>query len=255
MNHRRAFTLIELLVVISIIALLISILLPALQAARSTARDAQCLVNLRQIGLAATAYEVDEAVLPMGINSWTPYEDWTFVLPDRYMGGEGRPDAQRRRDVLLCPMAGDFAPSSGGGNDNHYSAHPRLMPDATQNDPTGPGNYMPMRSERVLRPTDLFLIADGSQSLANGTSQPLAKSVDNNRVWWQGLLRNGDPLDTPADLGDNVDFAANPGDPGFEELRYRHAGDEVVQMVFVDGHAGGIRYGDLQIRHTRLDNP
>ncbi len=54
---RRAFTLIELLVVIAIIALLIALLLPAVQAAREAARRAQCLNNLKQIGLAMANYE------------------------------------------------------------------------------------------------------------------------------------------------------------------------------------------------------
>jgi prepilin-type N-terminal cleavage/methylation domain-containing protein/prepilin-type processing-associated H-X9-DG protein len=64
--RRRGFTLIELLVVIAIIAVLIALLLPAVQAAREAARRAQCINNLKQIGLAAHNYISVNNVFPLG---------------------------------------------------------------------------------------------------------------------------------------------------------------------------------------------
>jgi prepilin-type N-terminal cleavage/methylation domain-containing protein/prepilin-type processing-associated H-X9-DG protein len=64
---RRGFTLIELLVVIAIIAVLIALLLPAVQAAREAARRAQCVNNLKQMGLAVQNYaDVNLALPPTG---------------------------------------------------------------------------------------------------------------------------------------------------------------------------------------------
>lgn len=61
---RIAFTLIELLVVIAIIAVLIALLLPAVQAAREAARRAQCINNLKQLGLSLANYESANAAYP-----------------------------------------------------------------------------------------------------------------------------------------------------------------------------------------------
>lgn len=64
-RSRRGFTLIELLVVIAIIAVLIALLLPAVQAAREAARRAQCVNNLKQMGLAIHNYHSANNVFPM----------------------------------------------------------------------------------------------------------------------------------------------------------------------------------------------
>jgi prepilin-type N-terminal cleavage/methylation domain-containing protein/prepilin-type processing-associated H-X9-DG protein len=68
----RGFTLIELLVVIAIIAVLIALLLPAVQAAREAARRAQCINNLKQIGLGLHNYHSANNCFPLG-GSLAPY--------------------------------------------------------------------------------------------------------------------------------------------------------------------------------------
>lgn len=74
--HRRGFTLVELLVVIAIIGVLVSLLLPAVQSAREAARRAQCVNNMRQIGLAIHNYHDTLRRMPCGF--W--YEDRGSVL-------------------------------------------------------------------------------------------------------------------------------------------------------------------------------
>jgi len=100
-NNRLGFTLVELLVVISIIGMLAALLMPAIQAARETARRAQCVNNQRQVSFALLNHEMTRKAFPplrapMNAGSYpcphfagpnTPYPDYTeltwigFLLP------------------------------------------------------------------------------------------------------------------------------------------------------------------------------
>ena len=65
-NVRRAFTILEMLVVLGVVALLVALVLPAVQAARESARRAQCGNNLRQLSLACANHHASRGHLPTG---------------------------------------------------------------------------------------------------------------------------------------------------------------------------------------------
>jgi len=98
MSGKRAFTLIELLVVIAIIALLLAILMPALQRVKKQAQGVTCRSNLKQIGLAFTLYTEDnEGKFPRNGGIWI-----VKFLP--YIGGQGDQDKDyREMGVYNCP--------------------------------------------------------------------------------------------------------------------------------------------------------
>ena len=106
-RHANGFTLVELLVVIGIIAVLISILLPALSKAKEAATKISCASNLRQLASFTILYASEnKGVFPDWHNSSGMYQDNTYIVPDTF-SRTVRDDLDKNygasRNLFYCP--------------------------------------------------------------------------------------------------------------------------------------------------------
>jgi len=241
-SHSKGFTLVELLVVIAIIGALVALLLPAVQAARESARRAQCINHLKQLGLAVLNYESSTGAFPAAAVGHNLTEDTVANWYGRDQAFFGR--LGHSWMVLILPQLEQSAIYDAWDFEENVSENADL---ATTDIP---GFYCPSRRDGV-RDEDVKFTPFGAWE-SGGTDYGACTGFGNSTQDAGGGSQYA-PCKHPFGAFINFEFTGTANNPIARAIGAIVPGRSTKLSNITDGLSQTILLGELQ-RTSREDN-
>ena len=251
------FTLIEVLVVLAVVGVLLSLLIPILNNARSSARTVQGLSNQRQIGSGIGSFTIDhDESFPLGFDDSGPYSTWASLISP-YFHTNQKASFPDFLTLISSPLNEVFLDPNVTYKDNpanpelkrnlDYSGHLYLLGSTTS------GVTPPYQVFQVKRSSEMMLVTDGTQYLKPPPVPALYVSATANNIDVGGI-----PFYNPSSTDIDNAILPGPNEDGDDSdvlgyIRWRQFNDTAANFLFVDGHAATNQMAGIKYRNVRVD--